>query len=321
MSIRCYHNKHPEHSEIVYVKVIEESEGLGFYCKLLEYGGLEGFIELKNLKRGRIRSIRQLIEVGKTMYLKVLATDVKNGKTLVILSKKGINNEKKQYALQRTNVVNSFLKLNNEITHMYKKYFDKDKLLEYSEEEKDNEELDEETSLEHQIMKHTVWRVQEESDNIVELYNNILENPNALVNSDFFEDKFKELYLNTFENRLIRTNAIVEQDFNLISYEPDGVEIVKNILHTINEMENVDVFIKTSPLYSIRCQGYDIKNTEKVIENCMNEIKNITSGNGSLFKVCGSPNVIAKEQTSLTFLSEHDINKMELENNQVKMIE
>lgn len=316
MAVRCYHNEYPDRSEVVYVKVIEESEGLGFYCELLEYGGLKGFIELKNLCRGRIRSVRQLIEVGKTMYLKVIARDKKNERVLIILSKKKISHDQKNYAKQRTDVVNSFMKLNNEITHLYKRFFIQDSTLQIE----NNKEVDKDNNYQYskepdeltqEIMKNTIWRVQSESDNLVNLYDEILENPAALVDTDFFENDFKQLYLNNFENRLEKTSAVVKQDFNLLSYDSNGVETIKTILIKIKEFENVEVKIETSPQYSIQCRGPSVEETKKVINNHINTIRQYAKDNNALFGTKGDMKVVAKEHTSISFLTPRDIDKMD----------
>src|SRR3989338_3588906 len=75
---RFYEQKYPEVDDLVMVRVKSITE-IGAYVSLLEYDNSEGLILSSELSRKRIRSISQLIRVGRTEAVVVLRVDSEKG--------------------------------------------------------------------------------------------------------------------------------------------------------------------------------------------------------------------------------------------------
>jgi translation initiation factor 2 subunit 1 len=81
---------YPKQDELVYVRV-EKVEELAAGVQLLEYGNIEGMVQLSELTRRRIRSMNRLIRVGKFEVLVVLRVDPEKG--YIDLSKRRVSTE------------------------------------------------------------------------------------------------------------------------------------------------------------------------------------------------------------------------------------
>jgi translation initiation factor 2 subunit 1 len=104
-SNRFYEEKFPEIDQLVMVLVKRVVQGVGAYVELLEYGNVEGMIQLSELSKRRIRSISKLIRVGRTEAVSVLRVDPEKG--YIDLSKKRVeqsdqNELETKYAMSKT---------------------------------------------------------------------------------------------------------------------------------------------------------------------------------------------------------------------------
>lgn len=82
---RFYPNEFPRVEEVVAVRVKTMGE-MGAYVSLLEYGDKEGMIQLSEVSRRRVRSVKNLLKVGDVDYAVVLRVDEEKG--YIDLSKK-----------------------------------------------------------------------------------------------------------------------------------------------------------------------------------------------------------------------------------------
>ena len=80
----------PQAGDITRVVTTQVME-LGANVQLLEYGNIEGFIQLTQATNKRIRSIHKLLKIGKREYMEVLRVD--EAKQYVDLSKKSLKPE------------------------------------------------------------------------------------------------------------------------------------------------------------------------------------------------------------------------------------
>jgi len=96
---RLYKPEFPSVDDIVVVQITELNK-LGAKCKLLEYGNMDGFVPISEYsKRGRIRSIKQIFQVGSIYPLHVI--NVEPNKGVIDLSKKHITPDEVTQCLQR----------------------------------------------------------------------------------------------------------------------------------------------------------------------------------------------------------------------------
>lgn len=83
LNCRFYEQKYPENDDLVMVRVKSISE-IGAYVSLLEYDNIEGLILSGELSRKRIRSVSQLIRVGRQETVVVLRVDTEKGKFFLV---------------------------------------------------------------------------------------------------------------------------------------------------------------------------------------------------------------------------------------------
>jgi translation initiation factor 2 alpha subunit (eIF-2alpha) len=96
---RLYKPEFPSVDDIVVVQITKLDES-GAKCKLLEYGNMDGFVPISQFsKRGRIRSIKQIFQVGSIYPLHVI--NVEPVKGVVDLSKKHITADESEECLHR----------------------------------------------------------------------------------------------------------------------------------------------------------------------------------------------------------------------------
>jgi len=85
-----YRNKYPDVEETVFT-LVKRLDAMGVYVSLLEYDETEGMILLSELSRRRIRSVKKLINVGRTEVAMVLRVDKDKG--YIDLSKRRVSPE------------------------------------------------------------------------------------------------------------------------------------------------------------------------------------------------------------------------------------
>jgi len=90
MECRFYHKEFPEIEDVVLVQVKSLSD-IGAYVTLLEYGRVEGMIQISEMSNRRIRSISKLTRVGNIEACLVLRVDADRG--YIDLSKKRVHGE------------------------------------------------------------------------------------------------------------------------------------------------------------------------------------------------------------------------------------
>lgn len=75
---RYYEKQYPDPDEPVMVEVNSIHE-MGVYVRLLEYGNIEGMIVSSELSKRRIRSMAQIVRVGRQEVVVVLRVDQEKG--------------------------------------------------------------------------------------------------------------------------------------------------------------------------------------------------------------------------------------------------
>jgi len=73
-----YENEFPKADDLVVVRV-DRIADMGVYVTLLEYNGLEGMIQLSQLSRRRIRSVKSVVRVGRQEVALVVRVDQDKG--------------------------------------------------------------------------------------------------------------------------------------------------------------------------------------------------------------------------------------------------
>ena len=95
---RFYRTELPKRGDMVKVETVEIKE-LGATVRLLEYGGIEGFIQMSQVSTRRVRSIQKFLKIGRREMMEVLRVDQE--KMYIDLSKKSMMPDTREEAEKR----------------------------------------------------------------------------------------------------------------------------------------------------------------------------------------------------------------------------
>lgn len=282
MSVKLFKKEKPEADDIVLVRVTKESEDYCFYCDLLEYGDQEAIIFMTELKKGKIRSVRKLIKVGDTMYMRVL--DVTD-KGISLTKKKKLTITEVKYATKRSDVLNKMYKMSLDIHKMYNKFL--------IDQGKDIPE-----DMEDKVIDTSLYRIQADVKDLTKMMHNVMNDPKKLVDDEFYEDEFQEKYTKYLTDKIVRTPYVIEQKFKLLSYDSNGIEIIRKILN-VDMDEGCEIIAKMSPSYKIISRHNNYKNALYMINKCVDSIEQNIKKHNVLYQKSGNPKVIAQGNATL----------------------
>ena len=84
---RFYRERVPDRDMVTKVEIFEMKD-MGANVRLLEYGGIEGFIQFNQVSTRRVRSVQKFLKVGRREMMEVLRVDEE--KMYIDLSKKSL---------------------------------------------------------------------------------------------------------------------------------------------------------------------------------------------------------------------------------------
>ncbi len=88
--MRWHQNPFPNVGDCVMVRC-ERITDIGTYCKLLEYGDIEGLVPVSEITKQRVRLVSHVIPIGRVFVATVLSVDPEKG--YIDLSKKRVNED------------------------------------------------------------------------------------------------------------------------------------------------------------------------------------------------------------------------------------
>ncbi|ARF09809.1 translation initiation factor eIF-2 alpha subunit [Indivirus ILV1] len=249
---RYFRNELPQTNDIVMVKVVREDEEFGYYCDLLEYDHVEGFLPLSELVKTKYVK-KHILKPDQVLPMSVSKID----KTLVNLTKKRLSNEESDSKKEMFRVCNDINKLVNECYIMYQKG-------------SQNPTLDITT-----FMDHTIWNLYETYDNnYFKIYQIMLHDPLCILPSNIFDNALTKAITNDINKRITYANKIVHLDLKLIVTDENPISIIKQILDLSKiQIPNckITVLVMTSPIYRIRIEG-DFNDYDEVISLIKDQI-------------------------------------------------
>lgn len=259
---RFYRNELPEQNEMVMVKVLREDEEFGYYCELLEYNGVEGFLPLSELVKTKYAK-KHILKPDQILPMSISKVDGNN----INLTKKRVTNEESDLKKESYKICTDINKFINECYIMYKKN------------NINNDILDIES-----FMDLTIWKLYEDNDsNYLKVYQDILHKPNSIITPNIFTNDLIDLAINDINKRISFTNKIVVIDIKLIILETEPISKIKQILNldSLKLDYNIKVIVMTSPFYKIKIEGdfekLDIDIINKIKNHIINNSKNIKS--------------------------------------------
>ncbi|EFC42246.1 predicted protein [Naegleria gruberi] len=283
-SCRYYEQQHPEVDDLVMVKVKHITD-IGAYVSLLEYNNIEGLILSSELSRKRIRSISQLIRLGRNEVCVVLRVDPEKG--YIDLSKSKVAAEdipKCEEKYNKSKAVSSIMRHLAETT------------------DQDLEELN----------KLISWPLYRKFGHAFDAFKMTLTNPDQVFQDiEFPDNNTKEQLLSIIQNRLKPQPVKLRADIQVTCYSYEGIEAVKEALsegEKIGTEEEIDIKITlvAPPLYVMATTTSDKQKGLDTLQASIDKITEIIKKYDGEVTVKAPPRVVnEKDDHSLTVLLEN----------------
>ncbi|MGC8993417.1 MAG: S1 RNA-binding domain-containing protein [Candidatus Aenigmatarchaeota archaeon] len=234
---------YPSINELVVAKITETSQ-FAAWCDLLEYN-LKGIIPISEAIGKWIFDIREVVKEGQVIVGKVLK--VEEDKNLVHLSLKRVSEDEEKEKMNE-----------------FRKEERGEKLLELAAKQI-GKTLD-------QAYEEVGFKLQEKFGSLYDAIVNIKRNVSKLEKMKISEEWINAL-INIAEKSLKEKEIEIKFELEIRSLEPNGIEIIKNLLKEIEEKSNAKIYYISAPIYRLELSSKDPKKDEKKILNILEKIK------------------------------------------------
>lgn len=230
---------YPEEDELVLCTVTAVQYN-SVFAKLDEYDKT-GLIHISEIAPGRIRNMRDYVVEGKKVVCKILKIDKEKGH--IDLSLRRVNEMQKR---QKLNQIKQE-QLAERIIENVSKQAEKDPL---------------------KLYEDITKKIFEKYDSLFEAFEDVANDKLDL--SDVTDEKTSKILSDTIKQRIKPPEIVIKGEIKLISYAPNGVEIIKEALLKVQSAEGSPVVkYKGAGLYSVQVTSDDYKTAEKIIKNAI----------------------------------------------------
>ena len=292
-----YNNKYPLIDEIVLVKVVNSNLNLGYYVELLEYNNIPAFINISEVSKRKVKSLRKLICNDKILPLLVLNVDKEKG--FIDLSKKSLYDGDLDKFYEGYEYAKKIKYIGDIICKIYLKY---------------NKIINDTDNMCNLVLINSIWKLyknkKKNNINFKKIYLECLNNIKSIMNKDFFYEEFINIVEKIFKKLIIKNEAIIIKQIQIKTYEIDGVNLIKKILTLPKEYNNFKIIIESPPIYNIEVKTVNIDDSKIKINNLINNIIAL-SKNNSLFLKYNNDIIVKKPlNISLKKLNDNLLNKL-----------
>ncbi|CAH6421458.1 Translation initiation factor eIF-2 alpha [uncultured virus] len=273
------------------IKVLKEND-YGFNVLLLEYDGIQGFINLSELyPHGNKKKKKKAIKENDVLPVVVLKVD--EDKQYIDLSKKRLPKDNLDIFLTNYKIGTNLNKMGKEMCVIYNKINNsQNKEFEY-------------------IMENTIWRLFEElnEESSDKIYNKILENPKLLFN-ETFDIIFINNCVDNLNKRITKNNMILQVEIFLLVTSQDGIELIKELLG-INLDETSEftltIIIDSPPIYTIKLEGPEQQKGENLLLEILDIIKKKSENKEVDFSIKNQIKLIKPTSIEIKFLTDFEL--------------
>ena len=249
---------------------------MGAYVHLLEYNNIEGMILLSELSRRRIRSINKLIRIGKTECVVVIRVDKQKG--YIDLSKRRVSPEdiiKCEEKFAKAKAVNSIL---SHVAHM----------LGYT----SDGQLEE-------LYEKTAWYFDEKMKKpgaAYDVFKMATTTDSSVLDECDLDPDTRAVLLKHIKQRLMPQQVKVRSDIEVGCCAYEGIDAVKAALRAgINcstEGMQIKINLIAPPSYVVTTQTMEREEGIKLLQTCLDKIKETIEAKGGIFAVQQPPKVV-----------------------------
>jgi len=245
-------NGYPEEDELV-ISSVTKVQFHSVFCNLDEYNK-GGMIHISEVSPGRIRNIRDFVKEGKKVVCKVLRVSSDRGHIDLSLrrvtesQRRAKINEIKQE--QKAEKIIEFVAKNNNL---------------------DTKKLFEELSK--KILKNYI--------SIYVFFQEIVANPKIIEILEL-DKKLSESLHEAVKSRIKEVEVQIDGKLYLKSFEPNGIDVVKNALENAANIgkDNINIKYLGAGTYNIQITAKNYKDAEKIIKNSTEKAIEIVSKEG-----------------------------------------
>jgi translation initiation factor 2 alpha subunit (eIF-2alpha) len=211
---------------------VEKIEGTVVFVKVHDSAkDLEGSIVISEIAPGRIRNLRDYVVPKKKIVCKILRITSQN----IELSLRRVSQKEKKEIMERDKQEKSYISIIKTV------------LSERAE----------------KIIQNIIKK-----ERIYDLFQEVKENPEAL--EEFFEKKDAEKILEILKTTQKQRRAIIKKEIRLSTTDPLGVELIKEILGNI---KNVQIKYISAGRYSITTESPDPKTADNYLKEILLQIE------------------------------------------------
>lgn len=279
---RFYEQKFPEVDELVMVRVKSITD-IGAYVSLLEYDNSEGLILSSELSRKRIRSISQLIRVGRTEAVVVLRVDSEKG--YVDLSKSKVAPEdipKCEERYNKAKTVHSIMRHLAETT---------------------NQDLE-------NLYEQVGWPLYRRFNHAFDAFKAALTEPDDVFKDiNFPTPETREQLLQIIQRRLKPQPVKIRADVEVTCFSYEGIDAIKKALKAGeahgDEETPISITLVAPPLYVMVTTSHDKLHGINILEKAVKTITESIEATGGNIVIKAAPRVVnEKDDHSLSVLLE-----------------
>ena len=236
--------EYPSRREII-IGTVNDVNPYSVFVGLDEYPKKVGMIHISEVARKWIRDIRNWVKKGQKVVCLVLNVDEEKGH--VTLSLKRVSENQKNRRLQA-----------------WKRDEKGEKILEDMAKERDMT-LDE-------IYDKIGFNIQENFRDMLEVFETALrKGEDYLINRGVPQEWSGEI-MKVAKEKIKLPELRIEEDIELRSFQPDGVEAIKKVLLSVSKKRKIDVKYVSAPKYNISIVTKNPKEGEKILRESIADI-------------------------------------------------
>ena len=255
--------EYPEPGELV-IGTVESIFKQGAFITLDEYNNKRGLLHISEISLKWVRNIRDYVREGQKIVLQVLKVNPERGH--IDLSLRRVSDAQRREKLQEV----KYRQRSNKLLGMFAK--------------SKNVSFDE-------IMDTIGEKLIERYGSVYEGLEAIAMN-NTLIDDLGMRDEWKGDFLKLVNENIKIPFVEITGYVKLRSYQPDGIEDIKNALKKIEEFETgseseITVLYDSPPIYRIRVKSTDYKSAERVLRDAAKsgiELLKRNKGEGEFYR-------------------------------------